>query len=241
MQHHPQTTDSLDLREKGAPKNGEPQFSDRRLFVQFQAFGNCSDTAPLVESIQNSGLRAALYTDTNNPYGIGIAIPSESPDTFVNEARDLFCSPPFSNLEHRPHFTMLGRSYATGYEPDLDEALIHRPQRNILNPEWPWAIWYPLRRKGDFAQLDHKEQREILMEHASIGRTYGRENYAHDIRLACHGLDKNDNDFIIGLVGADLYPLSRVVQDMRRTRQTARFIESLGPFFVGKAIWQSPT
>ena len=41
------------------------------------------------------------------------------------------------------------------------------------------------------------------MEHGSIGRAYGHEDHAHDIRLACHGLDRNDNDFITGLVGKE--------------------------------------
>ena len=62
---------------------------------------------------------------------------------------------------------------------------------------------------------------------------------ARDVRLACHGLDPNDNDFIAGLVGKELHPLSAVVQRMRSTRQTAEFIEKLGPFFVGRAVWQS--
>ena len=77
------------------------------------------------------------------------------------------------------------------------------------------------------------------MEHASIGRAYGREDYAHDIRLSSYGLGVNDNDFVIGLIGSELYPLSRVVQDMRKTQQTALYIESLGPFFIGKKVWQS--
>ena len=59
---------------------------------------------------------------------------------------------------------------------------------------------------------------------------------AHDIRLACHGLDARDNEFVIGLTGAHLQPLSHVVQTMRRTRQTAEFIQSMGPFFVGHAV-----
>jgi hypothetical protein len=27
---------------------------------------------------------------------------------------------------------------------------------------------------------------------------------------------------------------------MRRTRQTSEFMEKMGPFFVGRALWQSP-
>ena len=41
-------------------------------------------------------------------------------------------------------------------------------------------------------------------------------------------------------LGKRTYPLSRIVQQMRRTQQTARYIASLGPFFVGKTVWQSP-
>ncbi len=48
----------------------------------------------------------------------------------------------------------------------------------------------------------------ILAEHGTIGMSYGAADYAHDIRLACHGLDKHDNDFIVGLLGKELYPLS---------------------------------
>jgi chlorite dismutase len=60
------------------------------------------------------------------------------------------------------------------------------------------------------------------------------------VRLACHGLDANDNEFVIGLIGKALHPLSHVVQAMRSTRQTAEFIEQMGPFFVGRAVFRSP-
>jgi chlorite dismutase len=134
---------------------------------------------------------------------------------------------------------MLGRTYAMGYEPDLEHTLINRPRQRVTNPEWPWAIWYPLRRAGTFEQLSAQEQRVILMEHGGVGRSFGNAGLGTDIRLACHGLDKNDNDFVIGLVGPQLYPLSSIVQRMRKTRQTSLHLESLGPFFVGKAVWQN--
>ena len=41
----------------------------------------------------------------------------------------------------------------------------------------------------------------MLMEHGGIGRAFGKGDLAHDVRLACHGLDPNDNDFVAGLVG----------------------------------------
>jgi chlorite dismutase len=134
---------------------------------------------------------------------------------------------------------MFGRTYSSGYETDLEDWLLKRPRRTALSPDWPWAIWYPLRRTGTFARLTPQEQGGILKEHAVLGRTYGEADLAHDVRLACHGLDTHDNDFVIGLVGRELHPLSHLVQTMRRTAQTSEFIQTLGPFFVGHALWRS--
>jgi chlorite dismutase len=108
-----------------------------------------------------------------------------------------------------------------------------------MNPAWPWAIWYPLRRNGAFSRLEPREQGEIIREHGAIGHKYGDADLAHDVRLACHGVDTHDNDFVIGLVGKALHPLSHLVQTMRRTVQTSQYLETLGPFFVGHAAWQA--
>jgi chlorite dismutase len=79
----------------------------------------------------------------------------------------------------------------------------------------------------------------ILGEHGNIGISFGKSDLATDIRLACHGLDKNDNDFVIAVLGHELHPCSAVVERMRKTQQTGKWLDSLGPFFVGKVIWQS--
>ncbi|NIP29271.1 MAG: hypothetical protein GTN99_00890 [Candidatus Dadabacteria bacterium] len=134
---------------------------------------------------------------------------------------------------------MLGRTYSFGYEPDLEQTLISGPRKKVLDPGWKWAIWYPLQRKKEFERLSEDEQRAILGEHGKLGFKFGKSGYAKDIRLACHGTDKNDNDFVIGIIGKELYPLSACIEAMRKTRQTSQYLESLGPFFVGKAIWQS--
>jgi chlorite dismutase len=42
-------------------------------------------------------------------------------------------------------------------------------------------------------------------------------------------------------VGDNLHRLSKLVQDMRKTRHTAEYIESLGPFFVGRVVRRSTT
>ncbi len=220
-------------------KNGEPQRSDTRLFMQFMAFGGCSDATAVADTLARAHISGVLYDDVNDPRGIGLLTFSEDPDYFVDRVRPLFAEASFEALVQKPEFTLLGRSYAIGYEPDLPEVLLHRPRRTVLNPLWKWGIWYPLRRSGKFAQLPPDEQRVILAEHGAIGMSFGAGDYAHDIRLACHGLDKADNDFIVGLVGKDLFPLSAVVQAMRKTQQTALYLEHLGPFFVGRVRWQS--
>ena len=101
-------------------------------------------------------------------------------------------------------------------------------------------MWYPLQRSKGFYRLPAERQRQILAEHGGVGRRYGHAGLAADVRLACHGLDKADNDFVIGLLGRDLHPLSAVVQEMRATEQTSQYLDRLGPFFVGHTAWQNP-
>lgn len=230
----------LDLRESGAPKDGAAQKSSRRLFMQFQAFGNAADSEPLAEAFRHSGLEGVLYDDVNDPWGVGVLLIAENPEVFVTSARQFFSGPAFSALTLKPEFTMLGRTYGLGREPDLEDWLLQKPRRNVFNAAWPWAVWYPLRRKPEFETLPPADQGRILAEHGAIGRAYGEAGYAHDVRLACHGLDKNDNEFVIGLMGAELFPLSKIVQDMRKTEQTSKYIRSLGPFFVGRVKLQNP-
>jgi chlorite dismutase len=235
----PPTIEKPDLSEKGGAKDGQPQSLDRRLFMQFLAFGGCSDASLLTATLSNATIDGVLYEDVNDPQGVGLLTMGEDPAVFVTRVRQMLNTSPFAHLTPKPEYTMLGRTYSLGYEPDLEETLFRRPRRTALNPAWPWAIWYPLRRSGEFAQLPPEEQRAILGEHGLIGRAFGEADYAHDIRLACHGLDKADNDFIIGVTGKELHPLSALVQRMRGTKQTSLYLERLGPFFVGRAVWKS--
>lgn len=229
----------LDLSEKGRNAAGEVIRSDRRLFMQFLAFGGCSDPASLAAALEGAGIGAVLYQDINDPRGVGLLTFSEAPEDFSGDVRALLNRPPFSDLTLKSEYTMLGRTYTLGYESDLDETLVHRPRRRVTDPALPWAIWYPLRRSGSFEQLSSEEQNAILMEHGGIGMAFGRAGKGYDIRLACHGLDKHDNDFVVGLIGPELAPLSMIVQRMRKTKQTSLHLERLGPFFVGKVFWQS--
>jgi chlorite dismutase len=230
--------DPPDLSEKGGLKEGVRQRSDERLFMQLLAFGGCDDTGPVARQLETAGIEGVLYEDVNDPRGIAVLSVTRTPETFVDCVRPQLKTAAFNTLTLKPEYTMLGRTYSLGYEPDLNETLIERPRRTVLNEAWPWAVWYPLRRSGRFAQLSDQEQRTILSEHGAIGMAFGAGDYAHDVRLACHGLDRDDNDFVIGLVGKELFPLSAVVQSMRKTQQTALYLDRLGPFFVGRAVWR---
>jgi chlorite dismutase len=231
----------IEVSERGAVRDGQPQVMDRRLFMQllvFDASGPGEALDALGRAAEAQKIGAVIYEDVNDPRGLGLLTWSEDPAMFVDSVRPLL-NRLEGSLHLRPELTMLGRTYSTGYEADLPFWLLRRPAETVLNPAWPWAVWYPLRRSGAFAKLDGREQGSILREHAMIGRAYGGQDLAHDIRLACHGLDARDNEFVIGLVGRDLHPLSHIVQSMRKTRQTSEFISQMGPFFVGRAAFRS--
>ena len=221
-----------DLSERGGLKGGQPQRSDERLFMQLFVYTGCDNPREVADWIAQAAVDSVVYEDLNDPRGVAILTISSNPETFIEG--------PTAPLVLRPELTMFGRTYALGYEPDLRSALMERPRRTVLNSEWRWAVWYPLRRNGRFAQLTSEEQRNILAEHGELGMRFGAADYAHDVRLACFGLDRDDNDFVIGLTGKALYPLSALVQVMRKTQQTSLYLDRLGPFFIGRAIWQSP-
>ncbi|OGW72506.1 MAG: hypothetical protein A2Y02_00410 [Omnitrophica bacterium GWA2_52_12] len=235
-----QAVKELDIRETGAPKEGVLQKSDRRLFMQFLAFGGVKSQDALAKAVAQCPLEAVLYDDLNDPQGAGLLLMAEDPALFVTALRPFLLAEPFASVQQKQELTMMGRTYGLGREPDLEDWLLKKPRRNVFNPANSWAIWYPLRRKPEFELLSPQDQGRILAEHGAIGRSYGEHGFAQDVRLACHGLDKNDNEFVIGLVGPELFPLSRIIQDMRKTEQTAKYIQSLGPFFTGRVRFQKP-
>lgn len=238
--HAPAPLPPLDLREKGGAKEGVPQFSDRRLFMQLTAFGGCRDTHKLLGALGGTGVDCVLYEELNDPTGVAVLAMSEDPALLLTKLRRELTTGAFADLTVKPELAMLGRTYALGYEPQLEDWLLKRPRRVVSDPAQPWAIWYPLRRTGAFARLPRPEQMQILKEHGTIGRQFGDAGVALDVRLACQGLDKNDNDFVIGLIGKELHPLSALVETMRPTTQTSQYIQNMGPFFVGRAIWRTP-
>src|SRR5579884_2037828 len=125
-----------DISEKGGMKNGQPQTSNERLFMQFLAFGGSDDSSRLADALAAAKIAGALYEDVNDPRGVGLLTFSEDPDYFLDRVRPLLNGAAFRPLVQKPEFTMLGRTYSIGYEPDLVDVLLHRPRRTVLNPEW---------------------------------------------------------------------------------------------------------
>jgi chlorite dismutase len=235
----------VDVNEYGGKKDGARQSMNRRLFMQLLVFdvppGQPVDRAAerTAALLRERKIPGVVYADSMAPRGVGLLTWSEDPAHFVEVVRPLFATSDLDGVVVRPGWSMIGRTYATGYEPDLEFWLLRRAVEHVMKDEWPWHVWYPLRRTGAFARLPREEQGAILREHAALGIAYGQKGLAHDVRLACHGLDPEDNEFVIGLVSGELHPLSHLVQAMRATRQTSEFIAKMGPFFVGRALHRS--
>ncbi len=227
-----------DISEHGRAKDGTPLTSTRRLYVQFLAWTGAASLEPLATALASWGKPSALYTDLNDPRGGGLVFLSENPDFFVTEAREFLSQPPFAQLAFKPELAMFGRTYAVGYENDLEEVLLKRPKSRILDPLHPWVIWYPVRREKAFEALPEEQKHDVLMDHGGIGKAFGKAGIAQDIRLACHGFDTHDNDFVIGIVAKELIGASAVVQAMRKSLQTMHHLDNLGPFFAGKVYRQ---
>src|SRR4029434_872975 len=114
----------------------------------------CLDAKPLQRALESSRLEAVLYQDVNDPRGIAVVTMSEDPIFFVTALREVLSTEPFAGLAQKPELTMFGRTYASGFETDLEDWLLRRPRRAALNPAWAWGILYPLRRRGAVHNLD---------------------------------------------------------------------------------------
>ncbi len=228
--------DPRDMRERGAAREGRVQALDRRLFVQLQAFGGRADAGALLEGLRRSGAEGVVYASANDPGAAAVVLLDSDPGDLLEAGRALAGGEELAGAEPLRELGMLGRTYGTGREPDLEDWLLRAPRRKLASAENEWAIWYPLRRSADFYRLDDRAKGRILAEHGRLGGIFADAGYADDVRLECFGLDPADNEFVIGLLGARPERLSRLVKAMRSTEHTARYIERLGPFFVGRRV-----
>ena len=226
--------DPRDMRERGGRRTGVPQALDRRLYIQLQALAGAPDAGELVAALRRVGAAGVVYESAAEPGLAALLLLDGEPGALLDAGRALAADPALAEAEPRPELTMYGRTYGSGHEPDLKDWLLRAPPRKLSAPENEWAVWYPLRRSADFYRLDAAARGRVLAEHGKVGRTFVEAGYADDVRLECFGLDPADNEFVIGLLGERLDRLSRLVKAMRPTEHTARYIERLGPFFVGR-------
>lgn len=105
--------------------------------LQLQVFGGCADPKPLARALEAARIEAVLYADVSDPRGVGLLAFAEDPAFFVTRLRDTLACEPFAALGQKPALTMFGRSYSSGFEPDLEDWLLHGPRRTVLNPAWP--------------------------------------------------------------------------------------------------------
>src|SRR6187455_3615098 len=95
-----------DLSEKGGLRDGEPQRSDDRLFMQLLAFGGCTDAAAVANHLERSGVEGAVYADVNDPRGIAVLTFTRTPATFVEQVRPALNGGPCADLTLKPEYAM---------------------------------------------------------------------------------------------------------------------------------------
>src|SRR5262245_53969011 len=134
----------VDVSERGNNAEGQPITLDRRLFVQLLGF-SCEPGLPPGEAVQQLAKKfeqtpvgSVIYRDVNHPRGLALLSFTEDPSHFVTEVQPALESLG-AGLTARPELSMLGRTYSTGYEQDLEYWLLRRPRETALNANWPWA------------------------------------------------------------------------------------------------------
>ena len=124
----------VDLRERGRDEAGRTLYLDARLYMQLQVFTGCHDMDPIIRICRRSGLCGALYADVLDPYGFGLLALSTDAEYFVTELRILFGMASFATLNRKPEHTLFGRTYAIGYESDLEEVPAQAPAAPCSQP-----------------------------------------------------------------------------------------------------------
>src|SRR6516225_2906904 len=83
-----------DLSERGGLKDGQPQRSDERLFMQLLAFGGCRDGAEMARALQQSGVDGAVYEDVNDPHGVAVLTLTQTPENYMDVVRPILAAWP---------------------------------------------------------------------------------------------------------------------------------------------------
>ena len=92
---------TVDILEKGRTQEGREISLDRRLYMQFLAFGEAKEPHQIIEALDESDIPGVLYKDLNDPYGLGLLSFSESPDDFLTKVHSLLRNHPFLHPIHK--------------------------------------------------------------------------------------------------------------------------------------------
>jgi hypothetical protein len=188
----------IDVREWGGKRDGERQVLDRRTFFQLMAFDvvhgqTLAGIQALASMLSEQRIASVLYQEASAPMTIALLTWSEDPAHFVERVLPIVDRP---ELVQRREYTMLGRTYSLGHEPDLEHACSAAPWSTASTQAGTGTSGIRSGASGAFEKLEKHDQGIILKEHAMIGMAYGKKGLAHDVRLACHGLDAGDNEFV---------------------------------------------
>lgn len=160
-------------------RGGNGQTCEERLYVQLHVLdANSSANLPgarekLKKQLETRDVSSVVYDDVNNPRSIGLLTWSTDPSHFVKVVNPILQMGGIGDvLTPRPRWTMFGKTYANGHEPSLVDFLIEKVPRNATRADAPYAVWYPMRRSGDFYMQSPEDQCRMLLHHAAIGKAF---------------------------------------------------------------------
>ena len=78
-----------DLAERGGMKNGQPQRSDERLFMQLLVYGGCRDSRAVADALAGADVEGVVYEDANDPHGVAVLTLTKDPNVFLDTVRPL--------------------------------------------------------------------------------------------------------------------------------------------------------
>src|SRR4051794_29681879 len=91
-----------DLSERGGLKDGVPQRSDERMFMQLLAFGDCAEPREVAAHLAGVAEGVVVYEDLNDPHGIAVLTASRDPNVFVDDVRPRLTTGPMAGLTLKP-------------------------------------------------------------------------------------------------------------------------------------------
>ena len=211
--------------------------SDNTLFLQLQIFdiepaaGPRAMVSALSRRLREKRIDGVIYGDANDHRGIGLLTWAADPGDILDNVHALLGGKRFSALTPRPGWVMLGcvSGDAAATTPEL-----------LLDPNQNWATWYPQRNKAEWGSLGDAAQAKVLEEAGGVAKSSIDEGKVSYVRLACQGIDPEDNDHIFALTAANLLDINELQAAMRGTALLTTHLQKMGPVFVGRKIWQNP-